>query len=130
MGETSDCSAAYSAAVVPTLGEKKANSQALPSRACWICQDCERCSASQRRLARVRLLSIRLNFFYECNLTRSEYVLSIRAHCPRGGLSPRRGQPVWYPKPCRLAAGGSTSHPVLATASSYLAEPRSSRGKS
>src|SRR6202158_6351519 len=122
MGDPSDCAAAYSAAVVTTLGEKKANSQALPSRACWICQDCERCSASQRRLARVRLLSIRLNFFYECHLTRSEYVLSIRAHCPRGGLSPRRGEPVWYPKPCRLAAGGSTRPPLLCLAARCFAE--------
>src|SRR4029077_11692693 len=118
MGETSDSSAAYSAAVVPTLGEKKANSQALPSRACWICKVHERCFCVSAERRGAQSLVKRQNFSYECNLKSSEYVLSLE-HIARAADSlPAAGEPVWYPKPCRLAAGGSTSHPVLATASS------------
>src|SRR6476619_2389526 len=44
-----------------------------------------------------------------CNLFLAADVFFTRAHCPSGGLSPRRGRAGMVSLPCRLAAGATST---------------------
>src|SRR5258706_304980 len=45
------------------------------------------------------------DFRTACNLGAAAHVFFTRAHCPSGGLSPRRGRAGVVSLPCRLVAG-------------------------
>src|SRR5258707_3846111 len=100
MDATSDSGAAYFSAVASTLGEKKAKCQALPYAGM-------RDLTSFRTTPRVKTpheaqRGKKVNSARACNLVRSAHVFPVRAHCPRVGLSPRRGRAVIESLPCRL----------------------------
>src|SRR5256885_5682917 len=55
-----------------------------------------------------------------CNPAPLAHVFLHRTHCPRGGLSPRRGRAGVVFFPCRLAAGGSFVHSPSILRPSYV----------
>src|ERR1700687_6257485 len=110
MGTTSDSSPAEPAAVASTLGEKKANSQALSSRPCRIRQVFRPTSPSQRKEDAVRCSAREKKGFHGAHATSYAFHTSFPvAHIARAADSlPAAGEPVWYPCHAGSRGGGGT----------------------